>query len=307
MARRGDAREESFYPALAGMLKAVASATGRTHVHVTTLPRPTEGGNPDFRLWNGKDRIIGYLEAKKPTEERLDAVEDSEQLRRYRSTFPNLILTNFLEFRLYRNGKRERTVVAARPLVLNTLGTSPPIEKPDELYALLDRFLGFALPPTFTAESLAIELAKRTHLLRDRNGKWDQPGVSSFEHSPKIPHPFAGLGNRLESCFLGCPRLSRVKGIPPTSLRFPPPAALMVFPELHAGAAYVSRGPAACGHHPSGLAIVPRSGVTQGSVPKRQERIGGIRSFASLRGIPSRMERHWQISEFFGRTCVLPI
>ena len=112
VARRGDAREESFYPALAGMLKAVASATGGTHVHVTTLPRPTEGGNPDFRLWNGKDRIIGYLEAKKPTEERLDAVEDSEQLRRYRSTFPNLILTNFLEFRLYRNGKRERTVVA---------------------------------------------------------------------------------------------------------------------------------------------------------------------------------------------------
>ena len=165
--RQGDAREESFYPALADMLKAVALATGRTHVHVTTLPRPTEGGNPDFRLWNGTDRIIGYLEAKKPTEERLDDIEDSEQLKRYRSTFPNLILTNFLEFRLYRNGECERTVVAARPLVLNTLGTSPPIEKPDELRDLLDRFLGFSLPPTFTAESLAIELAKRTRLLRD--------------------------------------------------------------------------------------------------------------------------------------------
>ncbi len=165
--RQGDAREESFYPALADMLKAVADATGRTHVHVTTLPRPTEGGNPDFRLWNGKDRIIGYLEAKKPTEERLDDIEDSEQLKRYRSTFPNLILTNFLEFRLYRNGQRVQTVAAARPLVLNTLGASPPIEKPDELRTLLDRFLGFSLPPTFTAESLAVELAKRTRLLRD--------------------------------------------------------------------------------------------------------------------------------------------
>ena len=110
VARQGDAREESFYPALADMLKEVADATGRTHVHVTALPRPTEGGNPDCRLWNGADRIIGYVEAKKPTEDRLDIVEDSEQLQRYRATFSNLLLTNFLEFRLYRNGERVQPV-----------------------------------------------------------------------------------------------------------------------------------------------------------------------------------------------------
>ena len=171
MARQGDAREESFYPALADMLDEVADATGRTHVHVTTLPRPTEGGNPDFRLWNGTDRIIGYVEAKKPTEEQLDSIENSEQLKRYRSTFPNLILTNFLEFRLYRNGERVETVLAGRPLVLNKLHTTPPLENQDELYALLDRFLDFALPQTFTAESLAVELARRTRLLRDVIGE----------------------------------------------------------------------------------------------------------------------------------------
>ena len=171
VARQGDAREESFYPALADMLKEVADATGRTHVHVTTLPRPTEGGNPDFRLWNGTDRIIGYVEAKKPTEEQLDSIENSEQLKRYRSMFPNLILTNFLEFRLYRNGERVETVLAGRPLVLNKLHTTPPLENQDELYALLDRFLNFALPQTFTAEFLAVELAKRTRLLRDVIGE----------------------------------------------------------------------------------------------------------------------------------------
>ena len=79
IARQGDAREESFYPALAAMLKAAANDSGRQHVHVTTLPKPTEGGNPDFRLWNGTDRIIGYVEAKRPSEERLDDVENSEQ------------------------------------------------------------------------------------------------------------------------------------------------------------------------------------------------------------------------------------
>ena len=182
VARQGDAREESFYPALATMLKGVADDSGRQHVHVTTLPKPTEGGNPDFRLWNGADRIIGYIEAKRPTEERLDDIENSEQLKRYRSTFPNLLLTNFLEFRLYRNGVREQTVLAARPLVLNQLRTVPPVERPEEFSVLLERFLDFALPKTFTAESLAVELAKRTRLLRDvvrdqYNDEPDDPGM----------------------------------------------------------------------------------------------------------------------------------
>lgn len=171
IALRGDAREESFYPALAQMLQETARESERAYIHVTTLPKATDAGNPDFRLWNGTDRIVGYIEAKKPTEERLDLVEDSEQLRRYRGTFPNLILTNFLEFRLYRNGERIDTVIAARPVVLNQLRMKPPLDKPDELYALLDRFFDFSLPKTFTAESLAVELAKRTRFLRDVVGQ----------------------------------------------------------------------------------------------------------------------------------------
>jgi hypothetical protein len=123
VALQGDAREESFYPTLAGMLAAMAKETGRAHVHVTTLPRSTDAGNPDFRLWNGTDRIIGYIEAKKPTEDRLDMIEESEQLKRYRSTFPNLILTNFLEFRLYRNGERESLGVRSLLLALSSVGT----------------------------------------------------------------------------------------------------------------------------------------------------------------------------------------
>ncbi len=167
IALRGDAREESFYPALAEMLAEVAHAEGRQHIHVTTLPKATDAGNPDLRLWNGTDRIVGYIEAKKPTEERLDLIEDSEQLRRYRETFPNLILTNFLEFRLYRNGELIETVLAARPYVLNRARQVPPIEKPDELHALLERFFDFSLVPAFAAESLAVALAKRARFLRD--------------------------------------------------------------------------------------------------------------------------------------------
>ena len=196
VAHRGDAREESFYPALGKMLEGIARETGRTHVHVTTLPRPTDGGNPDFRLWNGKDRIIGYIEAKKPTEEGLDRIEHSEQLKRYRSTFPNLILTNFLEFRLYRNGQREQTVLAARPLVLNKLRLTPTIERPDELYALLDHYLDFALPKTFTAASLAVELAKRTRLLRQVIGE-------QFHQEKETPGVLTGFYEAFQTYLIG--------------------------------------------------------------------------------------------------------
>ncbi|MCF8142343.1 MAG: hypothetical protein K9N21_00325 [Deltaproteobacteria bacterium] len=47
---RGDAREESFYPALANLFHEVSETTDRSHVPVTTLPKPTDAGNPDFRL-----------------------------------------------------------------------------------------------------------------------------------------------------------------------------------------------------------------------------------------------------------------
>jgi len=162
----GDASEVSFYPALRTLLEQVASGTARPHVRVTTLPKPTDAGNPDFRVWNGSDRIIGYIEAKKPSEGNLYAVEASEQLRRYRDTFPNLLLTNFLEFRLYRNGHHVETVHAASPNILNDLHLPPPIERPNELWALLDRFLDFSVPQATSAEELAVQLAKRTRFLR---------------------------------------------------------------------------------------------------------------------------------------------
>ncbi len=167
VARQGDAREESFYSCLEALLLQLAASTGRDEVHVTTLPKKTEAGNPDFRVWNGQDRIIGYIEAKKPSEENLDYIETTEQLKRYRQTFPNLILTNFFEFRLYRDGQLVDRVLAARPFVLHQLGSVPPVEKGGELVKLLEQFFSFSLPRSYTAESLAVELAKRTRFLRD--------------------------------------------------------------------------------------------------------------------------------------------
>ncbi len=164
---QGDAREESFYSCVQWLIEQFGRAKHIPNIHVTVLPKKTEGGNPDFRVWNGHDKIIGYIEAKSPAQQDLGRIEATEQLQRYLSTFPNLILTNLFEFRLYRNGRLAQKVLAARPFVLQRLRTTPPVEKADELFKLLGDFCSFSLPKSTSAQTLAVELAKRTRFLRD--------------------------------------------------------------------------------------------------------------------------------------------
>ncbi len=162
--QHGDAREESFYYALSELINEYASENKLKSVHVTTLPKKTEGGNPDFRIWDGKQKIIGYIEAKKPGTDLRD-VEDTEQLQRYLATFPNVLLTNFYEFRLYRDGKLINNVQIARSVISKKLKTPPPVEKADEFNTLLDQFLSFSFSKKLNAQSLAVELAKRTRFM----------------------------------------------------------------------------------------------------------------------------------------------
>lgn len=168
VANRGDAREESFYSALEKLLEDYKESVNKRKIQITTLPAKTEGGNPDFRIWDGKQQIVGYIEAKAPHVEHLDQIEDTEQLERYIHTFPNVILTNFFEFRLYRHGKRIDSVRVSRPfLAARKIKTAPPIENEAAFLSLLEKFFSFSLPKVNTAKTLALELAKRTRYLRD--------------------------------------------------------------------------------------------------------------------------------------------
>jgi predicted helicase len=160
------AREESYYPALKSFLEEFSKSNRKKKIDITVLPKKTEAGNPDFRIWDGKQKIVGYIEAK-DLGKNLEDIEETEQLKRYLSTFPNVILTNFTEFRLYRDGEMIDKVSITRPFVIKKLSTVPPIENEDKLTALLERFLDFSLPKKFTAKTLAVELAKRTKFLKD--------------------------------------------------------------------------------------------------------------------------------------------
>lgn len=166
-ANQDDAREESYYTALKELMEDLAHSFGKSKIHITTLPKSTEAGNPDFRVWDGKQHIVGYIEAKAPTVENLDYIEHSEQLKRYRNTFPNLILTNFFEFRLYRNGILVNKTLIARPFIVHKLKTIPPVEKEPDFTKLMEAFYSFSLPKVYNAKNLAIELAKRTRFLKE--------------------------------------------------------------------------------------------------------------------------------------------
>ncbi|MBN1471927.1 MAG: N-6 DNA methylase [Syntrophaceae bacterium] len=163
---QGDAREESYYPHLSSLLKVFSDSIGKRKTHITILPKKTEAGNPDFRIWDGQLNIVGYIEAKVPGAD-LDHVESSEQLKRYRDTFPNVILTDFYEFRLYRDGKFVEKTFIGRPFIAGKLKTYPPVENEKDFLNLFDKFFIFSLPKVFSAESLAIELAKRTRFLKE--------------------------------------------------------------------------------------------------------------------------------------------
>jgi len=166
VARQGDAREESFYSALETLLKDIADSKNRKNVHVTSQPKKTDAGNPDFRIWDGKQKIIGYVEAKAP-DKNLDDVEETTQMKNYKSLFPNLILTNFLEFRLYRNSSLIDKIGIADPSIIHTLKGKTYAENETSFYQLLEKFFSFSFPSITSAQPLALELAKRTRFLRD--------------------------------------------------------------------------------------------------------------------------------------------
>lgn len=163
---QGDQREESYYHILANLIDDFAGSINRDNISVTILPKKTEAGNPDFRVWDGFNRIVGYIEAKVPGTD-LSRTEGTEQLRRYLETFPNVILTDFYEFRLYRNGEMIDQVSIGRAFIAEKLHTIPPVENIDEFTKLFERFFDFSLPKIYSSESLAVELAKRTRFLRD--------------------------------------------------------------------------------------------------------------------------------------------
>ncbi len=163
--RSGEATEASYYLHLKNFLEKYLALSAQ-QTDITIQPRKTTIGIPDFLLKTKKTQIIGYIEAKDIVEKNLSYIEDTEQLKRYRDSLPNLILTNFYEFRLYRNGLQIAGVELANPVFLKLFKAPILIPQNTEKFMeLLAEFFSFATPNVYKAKNLATELAKRTKFM----------------------------------------------------------------------------------------------------------------------------------------------
>ncbi|MHA1332151.1 MAG: type ISP restriction/modification enzyme, partial [Candidatus Hodarchaeales archaeon] len=103
----GQATEHTHRPALADLFEALDE-----NIKAVNEPTRSACGAPDLAILRG-DFMVGHVEAK-DVGASLDAVETSDQLKRYRSALDNLILTDYLEFRWYVDGDLRRSVRLAR-------------------------------------------------------------------------------------------------------------------------------------------------------------------------------------------------
>jgi len=155
----GNALEHSYRPALKTLFESVDPT-----VRALNEPSRSAHGAPDFAFYKGTNSnlVLGYVETKDLNVD-LDQVEKTEQLKRYLG-YANLILTNYIEFRFFRNGNKYQTVTIAR----TQNSVIAPIE---ENYPLLERELKAFLegkPETITnAQRLAEIMGGKAARVKD--------------------------------------------------------------------------------------------------------------------------------------------
>jgi len=154
----GHASEGSHYPTLKALLESFGDG-----IIATSLPSRIECGAPDFIVTKGS-ATIGYVEAK-DIGKSLDEAEKTEQLKRYLDSLSNLILTDYLEFRWYVDGKcrlKARLGTPARDgkIKRDTTGVEAVAE-------LLGGFLSHRAERVGTPRELAQRMARQAHLIRN--------------------------------------------------------------------------------------------------------------------------------------------
>ena len=153
------ATEHSYRPALASLIE----AWGGNRVRALNEPSHIACGAPDFIVErNGVP--TGHVECK-DVGVNLDDVENDEQLRRYRDGLPNLILTNYLEFRWYTEGQLRETARLGRFDGKDRLAFDR--EGAERVSALFDGFFVADLPTINNPRELAERIAAKARLLHD--------------------------------------------------------------------------------------------------------------------------------------------
>jgi len=154
-------REEGFYPVLKSFIEKLYPS-----VNVYPNPKKVLDSFPDFKITDREKYIIGYIEAKSINED-LDKYEYTEQIKRYKESFKNFILTNFLEFRHYLNGNLHKKIVLAN---FSELKKGSDIKNIDKLFLefkdLFNEFINYSEKPIKNLKELATNLAWKVKILK---------------------------------------------------------------------------------------------------------------------------------------------
>jgi predicted helicase len=171
--KRGNATEHTHRPALKELLESL-----NDKIIATNEPKRSDCGAPDYVISRKRDQLsLGYVEAKDVGAD-LDEIARGDQLKRYFASLPSLLLTDYVEFRWFVDGKKRETFRLAQ---VSAGGKLTPAS-PDELERarhLLESFLSQKPVDIASAEELARRLANLTHVIRDIIIRAFQTGAAS--------------------------------------------------------------------------------------------------------------------------------
>ncbi|MEM3581328.1 MAG: type ISP restriction/modification enzyme [Candidatus Bathyarchaeia archaeon] len=158
---RGETSEYTFRSYLKTLIEGVQSKLKLSEEN----KKISKIGKPDYTCFKGSVKI-GYIETK-DIGLSLDKELKSEQLERYSSgSIPNIILTNYVRFILYRDKEVRFDVTLFDLENLKSGKCDIKEESVNKFEQMLSSFLDYNLPTIKSAEELAVELSKRAKLLR---------------------------------------------------------------------------------------------------------------------------------------------
>jgi len=127
--------------------------------HLTQEPKRVQQlGAPDFKAYR-KASKIGYIETK-DLGKNLDNELESEQIKKYKESINNIILTDYSRFILIRNNQKIFDLNLFNLPDLNNSKFTISEDKIEEFITLVDDFFGYKIPTIKSAKELAEELSK---------------------------------------------------------------------------------------------------------------------------------------------------
>jgi hypothetical protein len=157
----GNATEHSFRDDLQQLIETLAPA-----IRATNEPKRQSCGAPDFILTK-RDVPIGFIEAKDIGDKDLEGAKkagNKEPFDRYRASLNNLIFTDYLNFRLYRDGQLVNTIAIGE---LTPKGIQPLPGNFDRFESLMKDFCTYIGQTIKSSRKLAEMMAGKARLLSD--------------------------------------------------------------------------------------------------------------------------------------------